>query len=71
MVGTSVKAGAAGQGDRQPGRNGRPRDGGGAATPAFGIMARTDALAFEGPERTIERAAACVEAGADMTFRRP
>jgi methylisocitrate lyase len=31
-------------------------------------MARTDALAVEGPERAIERAIACVAAGADMIF---
>ena len=36
--------------------------------PQFVIMARTDALAVEGIERAIERAAACVEAGADMVF---
>jgi methylisocitrate lyase len=35
---------------------------------AFGIMARTDALASEGLERAIERARAYVEAGADMIF---
>jgi methylisocitrate lyase len=35
---------------------------------AFVIMARTDALASEGLERAIERALACVEAGADMIF---
>jgi len=34
----------------------------------FVIMARTDALANEGLERAIERAVACVEAGADMIF---
>src|SRR6266481_8107002 len=34
----------------------------------FVVMARTDALAVEGIERAIERAAACVEAGADMVF---
>ncbi|HEY3731604.1 MAG TPA: methylisocitrate lyase [Steroidobacteraceae bacterium] len=34
----------------------------------FVIMARTDALASEGLERAIERAQACVEAGADMIF---
>jgi len=34
----------------------------------FVIMARTDALAVEGMERTMERAMACVEAGADMIF---
>lgn len=34
----------------------------------FVIMARTDALAVEGMERTVERAVACVEAGADMVF---
>jgi methylisocitrate lyase len=34
----------------------------------FVIMARTDALAVEGIDRAIERAAACVEAGADMIF---
>ena len=31
-------------------------------------MARTDALAAEGLERALERAVACVEAGADMIF---
>jgi len=36
--------------------------------PDFVIMARTDALAVEGLESAIERAAACVEAGADMIF---
>jgi methylisocitrate lyase len=36
--------------------------------PAFFIMARTDALANEGLERAIERAVACVEAGADGIF---
>ncbi len=36
--------------------------------PQFIIMARTDALAVEGMERAIERAVACVEAGADMIF---
>jgi len=35
---------------------------------AFFIMARTDALAVEGLERAIERAVACVEAGADAIF---
>lgn len=35
---------------------------------AFVIMARTDALAVEGLEAAVERAAACVEAGADMVF---
>jgi methylisocitrate lyase len=34
----------------------------------FVIMARTDALAVEGIDRALERAAACVEAGADMVF---
>ena len=34
----------------------------------FVIMARTDALAVEGMESAIERALACVEAGADMIF---
>ena len=34
----------------------------------FVIMARTDALASEGLERAIERAQACVAAGADMIF---
>ena len=34
----------------------------------FVIMARTDALAVEGMEATVERAVACVEAGADMIF---
>src|SRR5271156_1288670 len=36
--------------------------------PGFVIMARTDALAVEGIEAAIERAVACVEAGADMVF---
>jgi methylisocitrate lyase len=35
---------------------------------SFVIMARTDALAVEGMERAVERAVACVEAGADMIF---
>jgi len=34
----------------------------------FVIMARTDALAVEGLDAAIERAQACVEAGADMIF---
>jgi len=36
--------------------------------PDFVVMARTDALAVEGLEAAIERAVACVEAGADMIF---
>jgi methylisocitrate lyase len=36
--------------------------------PEFVIMARTDALAVEGMDKAIERAIACVEAGADMIF---
>lgn len=36
--------------------------------PDFVIMARTDALAVEGIQATIDRACACVEAGADMIF---
>jgi methylisocitrate lyase len=36
--------------------------------PAFVVMARTDALAVEGLDAAIERARACVEAGADMIF---
>ena len=36
--------------------------------PQFVIMARSDALAVEGIDRTLERAVACVEAGADMIF---
>ncbi len=36
--------------------------------PNFVIMARTDALAVEGLDAAIERAVACVEAGADMIF---
>jgi methylisocitrate lyase len=35
---------------------------------SFVIMARTDALAVDGLERAMERAVACVEAGADMIF---
>jgi methylisocitrate lyase len=38
------------------------------ADPDFVVMARTDALAVEGLERAIERAVACVEAGADAVF---
>ena len=34
----------------------------------FVIMARTDALAVEGMDAALERAMACVEAGADMIF---
>jgi methylisocitrate lyase len=34
----------------------------------FVIMARTDALAVEGIDAALERAVACVEAGADMIF---
>src|SRR5262249_6199855 len=34
----------------------------------FIVMARTDALAVEGLERAIDRARACVEAGADAIF---
>jgi len=36
--------------------------------PEFVIMARTDALAIEGLDAAIDRACACVEAGADMIF---
>jgi methylisocitrate lyase len=36
--------------------------------PEFVIMARTDALAVEGIDAALERAAACVAAGADMIF---
>jgi methylisocitrate lyase len=36
--------------------------------PTFFVMARTDALAVEGFERAVERAVACVEAGADGIF---
>jgi len=35
---------------------------------SFVIMARTDAIAVEGLESAIDRAIACVEAGADMIF---
>jgi methylisocitrate lyase len=34
----------------------------------FYVIARTDALGVEGPERAIERSLACVEAGADAIF---
>src|ERR1700761_2717426 len=34
----------------------------------FVIMARTDALAVEGIDKALDRAVACVEAGADMVF---
>lgn len=36
--------------------------------PSFFIMARTDSLAVEGFDRAVERAMACVEAGADGIF---
>ena len=36
--------------------------------PEFAIMARTDALAVEGLQAAIDRASACVAAGADMIF---
>jgi methylisocitrate lyase len=36
--------------------------------PDFFVIARTDAIAVEGLERAIERAIACVEAGADAIF---
>jgi len=36
--------------------------------PAFVVMARTDALAVEGLQAAIDRACACVQAGADMVF---
>jgi len=36
--------------------------------PGFVIMARTDAIAVEGIEAAMERAVACVAAGADMIF---
>ena len=36
--------------------------------PAFVVMARTDALAVEGMQAAIDRACACVEAGADLIF---
>lgn len=36
--------------------------------PDFVIMARTDSLAVEGMQSAIDRACACVEAGADMIF---
>ena len=36
--------------------------------PDFVVMARTDALAVEGMDAAIDRARACVEAGADMIF---
>ena len=39
-----------------------------AARDDFVIMARTDALAVEGFQSAIDRACACVEAGADMIF---
>jgi methylisocitrate lyase len=39
-----------------------------ARTDDFVVMARTDALAVEGIDSAIERAVACVEAGAEMVF---
>lgn len=36
--------------------------------PSFVIMARTDAMSVEGMESAVERACACVAAGADMVF---
>ena len=61
---------SAGQGDRLEERDGRSHK---AAVDArtdseFVIMARIDALAVEGIESAIDRALACVEAGADMVF---
>ena len=38
------------------------------ADDGFAVMARTDALAVEGMQSVIERANACIEAGADMIF---
>ncbi len=38
------------------------------ADDSFVVMARTDALAVEGMQAVIERANACIEAGADMIF---
>lgn len=38
------------------------------ADDSFVVMARTDALAVEGVEAALERAARCIEAGADMMF---
>ena len=38
------------------------------ADEGFVIMARTDALAVEGMQSALDRACACVEAGADMIF---
>jgi methylisocitrate lyase len=35
---------------------------------SFVVMARTDALAVQGLQAALDRAAACVEAGADMVF---
>jgi len=40
----------------------------GRTDPEFVIMARTDAIAVEGIDAAIERAVACVAAGADMIF---
>jgi methylisocitrate lyase len=39
-----------------------------ARTDDFVVMARTDAVAVEGMDAALERAVACVEAGADMIF---
>jgi len=36
--------------------------------PSFVVMARTDALANEGLQAALDRASACIEAGADMVF---
>jgi methylisocitrate lyase len=36
--------------------------------PEFVVLARTDALAVEGLQAAVDRACACVEAGADMIF---
>jgi len=40
----------------------------GRTDPEFVIMARTDAIAVEGIDAAVERAVACVAAGADMIF---
>ena len=75
---TAHRGSGAGQALRPPARQGnRPATGNGGSSQgggrrahrrAFVVMARTDALALEGIDRAIERAVACVEAGADMIF---
>ena len=60
-----------GKGDRQHRGDGRPRQGRGRRPHRLRLLpdpARTDAIASHGVDAAIERAIACVEAGADAIF---